>query len=89
MMADFSFIDDIVNMESEIFTLEYLKQEIVSFFELMGSKSAWEDPERMSIGLKAILMQYLNCKEDTTSVETIIQALCNEYDRRLAYIMTK
>jgi hypothetical protein len=75
----------------EPFTTEYLYNEIATFYDLMGYKDNWKDPEKLELGIKAIFFQYTHLKDfdKDKNMNIHIDALMLEYDKRKELIFKK
>lgn len=76
---------------STVYTKEYVLSEASRLREWLGQKSFWEDLEKASKAVQALLYAYVNIpeREFDESVERSVVFTCDEYDRRLAFILSQ
>ena len=69
-------------------TRDYFLQELRAFREMMGSRDAWEPPEKMAKALTGLLYVYLKTEGITETDRELMLATTDEYDHRLALVLT-
>lgn len=77
------------DITDNVFTKKYLLSEITKLREMMGTKKFWIKPERASLAIKALFYVYIKMpkSEIDDMVVRSIESLCDEFDRRLTYVI--
>lgn len=64
-----------------MFNIEYLRDQICEFWNLMGLKSSYADPEYLDKAFKGLFYVYVNT-ENVGKLDITLEATLNELQRR-------